>query len=103
MEYKVEEVISENTWIPSIHTSLVEACEYAATQGNPCRIYRRASNGVWHAVEPDEMPGTTSADAYRIRLMHRAMARSDEELFGRRHLYEACALKLAQRIIAAGL
>lgn len=40
-----------------------------------------------------------SFDAYRLLLMKRAMARTDKELFGRRHLYEACARQLAAQII----
>lgn len=41
-----------------------------------------------------------SNDAYRIRLMIRAMERTDAELFGHRHLYEETARKLAERLIA---
>jgi hypothetical protein len=37
---------------------------------------------------------------YRLELMQRALARSDRELHGTRHLYAACAFKLAARIIA---
>jgi hypothetical protein len=37
---------------------------------------------------------------YRLELMQRALARSDRELHGKRHLYAACAFNLAARIIA---
>ena len=38
--------------------------------------------------------------AYRLSLMRRALGRSDEELFGRRALYESKAREIAGRIIA---
>ena len=37
---------------------------------------------------------------YRLELMQRALARSDQELHGTRHLYAACAFNLAAKIIA---
>lgn len=41
-----------------------------------------------------------SNDAYRLSLMRRALARSDEELFGNRHRYFEVAQRLAARLIA---
>lgn len=40
-----------------------------------------------------------SYDAYRIGLMQRALARSDAELFGHRHLYQSTLWNVAVRLI----
>lgn len=41
-----------------------------------------------------------SNDAYRLKLMVRALSRTDEELFGHRQMYLDCAQRLAARLIA---
>lgn len=43
-----------------------------------------------------------SEDAALLHLMHRALRRTDRELFGNRWRYEARLLQLAQRLIGAG-
>lgn len=40
-----------------------------------------------------------SVDAHRLLLMKRAMARTDAELFGRRHLYADVAQRLAAKLL----
>ncbi len=41
-----------------------------------------------------------SVEAYRVLMMKRALARTDAELFGRRHLYLAVAIRLATRLLS---
>ncbi len=41
-----------------------------------------------------------SNDAYRLRLMFRALDRTDAELHGHRQMYLDCAWRLAARLIA---
>ena len=43
-----------------------------------------------------------SAQAYRLLLQKRALARTDAELFGNRSLYESCIRELATELIGAG-
>lgn len=42
------------------------------------------------------------AQAYRLLLQKRALARTDAELFGNRSLYESCIRELAAELIGAG-
>ena len=44
-----------------------------------------------------------SEDAALLHLMHRALRRSDRELFGNRSRYEARLFQLAQRLIGRGV
>lgn len=41
-----------------------------------------------------------SDEAYRILMMKRALARTDAELFGRRDLYLAVAMRLATKLLS---
>jgi len=41
-----------------------------------------------------------SHTAYRLHLMRRALARSDRELFGQRHRYQAVQFRVAAALIS---
>jgi len=43
-----------------------------------------------------------SEDAHNLYLMNRALARTDAELRGYRHYYEARRIQLAQRLLSIG-
>lgn len=54
--HKVEEITGKDSWISSIHSSREKADEHISTRRNPCRLYRRASNGVWQGIEDEKRP-----------------------------------------------